>query len=286
LQQKVDDATRKLRRTNQRLEELDETKDDFISMASHQLRTPLTSVKGYISMVLEGDAGKVNSTQTKMLHQAFISSQRMVFLITDLLNVSRLKTGKFVIEAVPVDLSKLIQEEVSQLVETAQVKQIKLTYNKPATFPLLMLDETKTRQVGMNFMDNAIYYTPVGGHINVELIDKPNTVELRVTDNGIGVPKSEQHHLFTKFYRASNARKTRPDGTGLGLFMAKKVIAAEGGSIIFESGDGQGSTFGFVFSKSKLKVPESAVSSSGGTNLESPVPGAKQRSAKSLIQAK
>jgi signal transduction histidine kinase len=219
-------------------------------------------------MVLEGDAGKVNATQTKMLHQAFISSQRMVFLITDLLNVSRLKTGKFVIENTPVDLSKLIQEEVTQLVETAQVKQIEITYKKPETFPLLMLDETKIRQVGMNFMDNAIYYTPVGGHINVELINNPNTVELRVADNGIGVPKSEQHHLFTKFYRATNARKTRPDGTGLGLFMAKKVIAAQGGSIIFESRDGQGSTFGFVFSKAKLKVPESAVMSGGGTSLE------------------
>jgi signal transduction histidine kinase len=286
LQQKVDDATRKLRRTNQRLEELDETKDDFISMASHQLRTPLTSVKGYLSMVLEGDAGKVNATQTKMLHQAFISSQRMVFLITDLLNVSRLKTGKFVIEANPVDLSKLIQEEVSQLVETAQVKQIEITYDKPVTFPLLMLDETKTRQIGMNFMDNAIYYTPVGGHIKVELIDNPNTVELRVSDNGIGVPKSEQHHLFTKFYRASNARRTRPDGTGLGLFMAKKVIAAEGGSIIFESREGHGSTFGFVFSKAKLKVPDSAGPKGDGISLESTELHTQKQSAKSLTEVR
>jgi len=256
LQQKVEDATKKLRRTNQRLEELDETKDDFISMASHQLRTPLTSVKGYLSMVLEGDAGKINTNQYQMLHQAFSSSQRMVFLITDLLNVSRLKTGKFVIEPTPVDLSKLIQEEVAQLVETAQVKNIELIYKKPATFPLLMLDETKTRQVGMNFIDNAIYYTPAGGHINVELIDNPSTVEFKVTDNGIGVPKVEQHHLFSKFYRATNARKARPDGTGLGLFMAKKVIAAQGGSIIFESKENQGSTFGFIFSKNKMKVPD------------------------------
>ncbi len=282
LRGKVDDATRKLQMTNEKLKQLDETKDDFISMASHQLRTPLTSVKGYLSMVLEGDAGKVNATQTKMLHQAFISSQRMVFLITDLLNVSRLKTGKFVIENTPVDLSKLIQEEVTQLVETAQVKHIELSYNKPSDFPTLMLDETKIRQVGMNFMDNAIYYTPVGGHIKVELINNPSTVELRVTDNGIGVPKSEQHHLFTKFYRATNARKTRPDGTGLGLFMAKKVIAAQGGSIIFESKDGQGSTFGFVFSKSKLKVPESITPTGGGTRLESPAASTEKQNTKSL----
>lgn len=258
LKERIDDATRKLRRTNQRLKELDETKDDFISMASHQLRTPLTSIKGYLSLVLEGDAGKLNATQAKMLRQAFSSSQRMVFLITDLLNISRLKTGKFVIEPSPVDLSMLAQEEVEQLKEVAEIKQITLTYTKPAWFPKLMLDETKIRQVIMNFIDNAIYYTPVGGYIDVRLTEKPSTVELRVSDNGIGVPRSEQPHLFTKFYRATNARRARPDGTGLGLFMAKKAVTAQGGSIIFSSQEGRGSTFGFLFSKERLKVAEHA----------------------------
>lgn len=254
LQDEVDNATRKLRRQNKRLEELDNIKDDFISMASHQLRTPLTSVKGYISMVLEGDAGKLNSTQTQMLKQAFASSQRMVFLITDLLNVSRLKTGKFIIDAAPMRLDEVVAQELEQLRETAQVKHIELTYDKPKTFPELMLDEVKIRQVLMNFVDNAIYYTPDGGHIKVELIEKPSVVEFRVTDDGIGVPKSEQHHLFTKFYRATNARKARPDGTGLGLFMAQKVIVAQGGSIIFSSQENKGSTFGFSFSKSRLAI--------------------------------
>jgi signal transduction histidine kinase len=255
LQERVDEATRKLRETNKKLVELDETKDDFISMASHQLRTPLTSVKGYLSMVLEGDAGSLNDRQAKMLRQAFSSSQRMVYLITDLLNISRLRTGKFVIDATPADLSELAREEVAGLLETAKLKDIELTYQKPAAFPKLMLDETKTRQVVMNFIDNAIYYTPTGGHIRLELEEKPATVELRVVDDGMGVPKSEQHHMFTKFYRAANARKSRPDGTGLGLFMAKKVVTAQGGSVIFSSREGQGSTFGFVFSKTHLKVP-------------------------------
>lgn len=259
LQEQVATATRKLRRTNARLEALDETKDDFISMASHQLRTPLTSVKGYLSMVLDGDAGDISPTQRKMLSQAFISSQRMVFLIADLLNVSRLKTGKFIIESAPINLAKLVAEEVAPLVESAQARGIKLTYAKPANFPMLMLDETKTRQVIMNFVDNAIYYTRSGGHIDVQLVDKPDTVELKVVDNGIGVPAAEQHHLFTKFYRARNAQKARPDGTGLGLFMAKKVIVGQGGAIIFESREGKGSTFGFTFSKRRLQVAENPV---------------------------
>ncbi len=256
LQDEVDTATHKLKLQNKRLEELDNTKDDFISMASHQLRTPLTSVKGYLSMVLEGDAGKINTQQSQMLSQAFASSQRMVFLITDLLNVSRLKTGKFVIDATPTDLSAMVAEELTQLGETARVKNIKLSYDRPKDFPSLMLDQTKIRQVIMNFVDNALYYTPPGGRINVELKDLPSAVELRVIDNGIGVPKDEQHHLFTKFYRAANARKARPDGTGLGLFMAQKVIIAEGGSVIFSSKEGQGSTFGFRLPKAKLHVPD------------------------------
>lgn len=249
------EVLRQLQKTNEKLKALDETKDEFISMASHQLRTPLTSVKGYLSMVLEGDAGEVNEMQRKLLDQAYTSSQRMVYLIADLLNVSRLRTGKFVIEAVPTNLADLVAGEVSQLKGTAKARGIKLAYHKPENFPTLMLDETKIRQVVMNFIDNAIYYTPTGGHISVELVETPKTVEFRVVDDGLGVPKSEQHHLFTKFYRAENARKARPDGTGLGLFMAKKVIVSQGGGIIFRSDEGKGSTFGFSFDKFKLMPP-------------------------------
>lgn len=254
LQEKIETATRQLRTTNEKLKLLDETKDEFISMASHQLRTPLTSVKGYLSMVLEGDAGNVSQMQRKLLDQAFVSSQRMVYLIADLLNVSRLRTGKFVIEPVATNLAEVVNGEASQLQDTAKSRGLTLTYNKPEKFPMLMLDETKIRQVIMNFMDNAIYYTPSGGNIDIELKETDKTVEYTVRDDGIGVPKHEQHHLFSKFYRAGNAKKARPDGTGLGLFMAKKVIVAQGGSLIFSSVEGKGSTFGFAFEKAKLQV--------------------------------
>lgn len=257
LQDKVDDATRKLRKANEKLVALDQTKDDFISMASHQLRTPLTSVKGYVSMVIEGDVGKITKQQKKLLDQAYVSSQRMVYLIADLLNVSRLKTGKFVIDTKPTNLAELVDGELSQLNETAAARELELTYKKPKDFPTLFLDETKIRQVVMNFADNAIYYTPAGGHISVNVEDKGESIEFTVVDDGIGVPKSEHHNLFNKFYRAENAKKARPDGTGLGLFMAKKVIVAQGGSLIFKSAEGKGSTFGFSFSKKALSKGES-----------------------------
>lgn len=249
LEHKIEDATAKLRKTNEKLKALDEAKDEFISMASHQLRTPLTSIKGYISLILDGDMGKVPIKQRKMLNEAFSSSQRMVYLISDLLNVSRLKTGKFMIEASDVYLPDVVEEEIDQVREMAEVKNIKIHYEKPKIFTHLQLDDMKIRQVIMNFIDNAIHYTPEGGSISVVLLENQKSIDFTVVDSGIGVPKSEQHHLFTKFYRAGNARKARPDGTGLGLFMAKKVVIASGGSIIFSSQEGRGSTFGFTFPK-------------------------------------
>lgn len=251
LQQKVEEATKLLRSSNEKLKALDETKDDFISMASHQLRTPLTAVKGYVSMVVEGDAGKISKQQKELLEQAFLSSQRMVYLISDLLNVSRLRTGKFVIENKPTQLASIVEAEVNQLQEAAKSNQQTLEYKKPASFPEMNLDETKIRQVIMNFMDNALHYTQKGGHITVSLKDTDKSIEFIVEDNGLGIPKADQKHLFTKFFRAQNAKKARPDGTGLGLFMAKKVIIAQGGAVLFTSTEGKGSTFGFTIPKHK-----------------------------------
>lgn len=253
LQQKIDDATKQLRQANTKLREIDEAKDEFVSMASHQLRTPLTVIKGYLSMLLEGDMGKVTKQQKDTIQTAYDGAERMVFLIGDLLNVSRLQTGKFQIENQSTDLSAVIDHEVSHLQESAANHQLKLTYDKPKDFPKLMLDETKIRQVIMNFVDNAIYYTPAGGSIDVKLEEGAHDISFTVTDTGLGVPKSEQHHLFNKFYRAGNARKARPDGTGLGLYMAKKIIIAQGGALIFKSEEGKGSTFGFRIPKKTVQ---------------------------------
>lgn len=249
LQERIEEQVRKYRVANEKLRKLDETKDEFISMASHQLRTPLTSVKGYLSMVLEGDVGELNAQQKDLLKQSYLSSQRMVNLIADLLNLSRLNTGKFVIDSHPTDLRMIVDQEIVQLAESAKAKNIQLVWDMPPTLGLTLLDEGKMHQVIMNFIDNAIYYTPEGGTVVVTLVETAKDFEFRVRDSGIGVPRAQQYRLFTKFYRADNARRVRPDGTGLGLYMAKKIILAQGGSIIFESEEGQGSTFGFSFSK-------------------------------------
>lgn len=257
LEQRINEATKELRASNAQLQRLDEAKDEFISMASHQLRTPLTSVKGYISMLVEGDVGKVTPQQKHLLDEAFISSERMVRLIGDFLNVSRLQTGKFIIEKQPVDLAKLVAQELESLDPNAQARGMKFVYKQPKNIPMLNLDINKIQQVVMNFADNAIYYSKEKSVIKVDLKLDGSWVECTVKDTGIGVPLAEQARLFGKFFRATNARKQRPDGTGVGLFLAKKVIDAHDGQIIFESKEGKGSTFGFRLPLNKLRVRNS-----------------------------
>lgn len=261
LRQRIAEATQELRVKNAMLKKLDKAKDEFVSMASHQLRTPLTSVKGYLSMVVEGDAGKVTPQQKELLNEAYSSNERMVNLVNDFLNVSRIQTGKFMLEKLPVDLAKLVDEEVKGLVQNATKRQITLDYKAPVDVPQLNIDEGKIRQVVMNYIDNAIYYSNTDSTIKIDLSIDGDDVVFTVKDTGIGVPVSEQSGLFTKFYRASNAKKQRPDGTGVGLYLAKKIITAHDGKIVFSTVEGRGSTFGF-----RLPIKELALSTAKQLN--------------------
>ncbi|GHU79250.1 hypothetical protein FACS1894191_1660 [Clostridia bacterium] len=231
-----------------RLKRADKAKDEFMSLASHQLRTPLTSVNGYSSMLLEGDFGRLNHEQAHAVNEIAGSAGRMAFLVSDLLNVSRIQSGKFLIQRTPTDMKKLVESEVESLQILADSHSIELNLKKIApNLPLLNIDEKKVGEVMANMLDNAIFYSPEKKPIEVSLVEKAGWLEFRVKDHGIGVPKSEQEDLFTKFFRATNARTKRPDGTGIGLFLAKKVITEQKGEIIFHSTPGEGSTFGFRF---------------------------------------
>ena len=248
LQQKVQLATNSLRKANDQLKELDQAKDEFISMAGHQLRTPLTTVKGYVSMLNDGDFGNLTKEQKNSVSLALDGSNRMARLIDDLLNVSRMEAGKFFIDAASVDLNKLVPEELDMLKTLADSKGVTIKYVKPKK-PVanIKLDDNKTRQVVMNLAENAVQYSSnKNGLVEVSLEEKDGKVIFKVKDNGIGVPKDQQPKLFTKMFRASNAKEIRPDGTGLGLFLVKRVVEDQGGKIIFESKPGKGSTFGFV----------------------------------------
>lgn len=242
--------------TNRQLQKLDKTKNEFISMASHQLRTPLTSIKGYLDMIIEGDLGKVSPTQKAVLQEAFASSERMVQLLNDFLSVSRLQTGKFIIDKKKSDISQIAREEISLLNVVAVQRSIKLKVDVAKDIPMIMIDADKIRQVILNMIDNAIYYSKPNTEVQISLSKKGEDIEFTVKDSGIGVPKAERADLFSKFFRASNARKKRPDGTGVGLFLAKKVILAHDGSIIFDSEEGVGSTFGFRIPTRQMVTPD------------------------------
>jgi signal transduction histidine kinase len=158
------------------------------------------------------------------------------------------------LELHPFDLVKLVAEEVKSLERTAETRNMRLEFTKNIDSLMLTIDENKIRQVVMNFIDNALFYSHDDSVITIDLKQVGDQVEVRVIDTGIGVPKGEQSQLFSKFYRASNARKQRPDGTGVGIFLAKKVITEHGGTVIFTSEEGKGSTFGFTLPIKKLAV--------------------------------
>lgn len=245
LQERIRVATRRLQAANTNLRALDKTKDEFISMASHQLGTPLTAITGYLAMTLDNDDHNMTADQREFVGYALEAAEKMVYMAGDMLNVSRLNSGRFMIQRQPTELVKIIKQEIHQLEPAAQRKGLKLTAELPEHPVSAELDESKTRQVIMNFIDNALYYTETGG-VHVKLEELPGKVKLTVTDTGIGVPAAEQAKLFAKFYRAGNAKAVRPDGTGLGLYLAKRVVEDQGGQLIFASQEGKGSTFGFV----------------------------------------
>ena len=171
------------------------------------------------------------------------------------------RSGKFYIDAAKVDLNKVVPEELVLLKTLATTKSVKIKYAQPKEpVPVLMLDENKTRQAIMNLAENAVLYSSAkNGLVEVSLYEKDGRVVFTVKDNGIGVPKDQQAKLFSKMFRASNAKEVRPDGTGLGLFLVKRVVQDQGGKIIFESKPGKGSLFGFTIPKhNHIKVDKSA----------------------------
>jgi signal transduction histidine kinase len=244
LQKRIDEATEQLRDANEHLKELDQLKNEFLSMATHQLNTPLTVVDGYLTLINDGVVSEPEERRD-YLEKTLERVRGMKRMVADFLNVSRIETGKFIIDIKPIDFNKLVSEEVNGLGPSAKDKEVLLQFFPPKhPVPLIEVDEQKTHQAVMNLIDNAIYYTPKG-EVKVYLDSDDENVTFKVVDNGIGVPENQKSKLFQKFYRADNARNERPNGNGVGLFLVKRVVEDQGGKIIFSSTQDKGSTFGF-----------------------------------------
>ncbi len=259
LKHEVRVKTKELRESNKELQKVDELKDDLLSIASHQLRTPLTGVIGYADMLHEGDFGRLKPAQLEILDRIVKSGKRMSQTLTDFLNVTRIDTGRLVLRKDPVNLSELVQDEIESLKDLAASRDRELIYSHDNSDANVVGDETNLRQVVLNLIDNAIYYGKKRIEIGLHVVDGEAIFTVR--DDGIGVSKTDQAKLFTKMFRAENAKTIRPDGSGIGLYAIKNIIEDSGGEIIFESAENEGSTFGFrmrVRSEIAKNSPENA----------------------------
>lgn len=229
---------------------LERRKSEFVSIAAHQLRTPLSAMKWALNMVTSGDLGILSSDQSEFIQKAYDSNDRMISLVNDLLNTDRIDSGKIKYEFTHTDLDLIIKSIYQELVDYANLKNVKFIMN-PTNLDLakqkLYADQEKLRAVFQNLIDNGIKYSPSGQSVEV-IFSNPdkNHVDIKVIDHGIGIPDPDQRNIFTRFFRAPNAQKIEADGSGLGLYIAKNILEGHGGSIKFTSKENVGTTFNVV----------------------------------------
>lgn len=249
------------------LKEIDQMKTEFVSVASHQLRTPLTAIKLFVEMLWNEEVGKLNQKQKEYIDNVQQSTERMISLVNDLLNVSRVEAGRVKIEATPVQLENLIQGVLDEVAPLAKGRSCSIEFLKPSvSLPTILLDATLIRQTVHNLVTNAIKYS-TGEHCLVQVsagrisgreIAKMKGVSyqsarevkpreeyalIQVTDHGLGIPKAVQARIFEKFFRADNAVRAQAEGSGLGLYVNKLILEKVGGLIWFVSEERKGTTF-------------------------------------------
>ena len=214
--------------------EIKQAKTDFVSLASHQLRTPLSIIKWYIDFLLTGDAGDLNKDQEKYLKEVYKSNERLIELVNALLDVSRIDLGTFSIDPEPTDIREKAEMALERYLPEIKAKEIKLE-KRFDKLPKLNLDPRLTQIVFENILSNSAKYTSRGGTIRFVIKKTSTNILIRISDNGCGIPKEQQPKVFTKLFRADNVKKIESIGTGLGLYIVKAVIEKSGGKVWFES---------------------------------------------------
>jgi len=228
---------------------IERLKTEFVSITAHQLRTPLSAIKWTLRMLLDGDLGRITGEQKDFIRKTYYSNERMIKLINDLLNVTRIEEGRYLFKLVIADIEEICQPVMNSFKEEAERRKIKFQFRKPKKrLPRIRVDAEKLMLAINNLVDNAVRYTRPGGEVRVSLsfTKAKKEINFSIKDTGIGIPEDQQDRVFNRFFRGTNALRMETRGTGLGLFITKNIIEAHGGRIWFESEQGKGTSFYFV----------------------------------------
>lgn len=240
---------RSIQEANEKLKQLDKLKDEFVSLASHELRTPMTVIKSYIWMLLEGKVGELSEKQKSYLERTYASTDRLINMVNDMLNISRIESGRLTIEPKALSMSSLIQEVVGEMQARAGEQQLSLVFASPqGEIPDVFADPDKIKQVLINLIGNSLKFTPQGGSITLICEQKDGYVTTHVKDTGKGIKSEDMDKLFRKFNMLGSNYLTKQtgQGTGLGLYLSKSLVELHKGRIwVTSEGEGKGTTFSF-----------------------------------------
>jgi len=249
LKEEIKHETAKLQHANERLKSLDHMKDEFLSIASHELRTPMTIIKSYLWMVLSGKGGELNEKQKFYIDRAYSSAEHLISFVNDMLNVSRIESNRISLKLQAMHIDTFITDLGKDLEIRTKELGLKLIIEAPKTLPRVLADPDKIREVFMNLIGNSFKFTPTGGSITVHCKKIEDMVQIEIIDTGIGVKAEDMPKLFKKFSMLGNgyATKNTTQGTGLGLYITKSIINLHGGKVeIYSEGEGKGTTFTFT----------------------------------------
>jgi len=247
-----------------REKQVDKAKTEFVSLASHQLRTPLSAINWYAEILLNGDAGKINKKQKSYINEIYSGNQRMVELVNSLLDVSRLDLGTFEIKPELIDLKPIFENIDKEMNHSVLEKKQKLIHTFAKDIPKIKADPKLIRIILQNLISNSIKYSPNGSQISTscsyDSTNAKSAFKIVVTDNGYGIPNSQKDLIFTKLFRADNIREMDTKGTGLGLYIVKSILDQVGGNVSFKSIINKGTTFTVTLPRSGMKSKDNKIS--------------------------